>query len=103
MVGILNNRSRMERERESGRNQTTEEADQLLRSTKKMKRGMTENSNEVTDKEDVEMIEMELGSPHVLETARVSPQTRERLRASYRDTLQRNNPNLEFETRENPI
>ncbi|KAJ8423365.1 hypothetical protein Cgig2_026783 [Carnegiea gigantea] len=93
----------MEREGESERNQTTEEANQLLRSTKKMKRGTAGNSNEVADREDVEIMEIVVGSPHVPDTAPVNPQTRGRLRASYRDTLQRNNPNLEFETRENPI
>ncbi|KAJ8427038.1 hypothetical protein Cgig2_032866 [Carnegiea gigantea] len=83
--------------------QTTEEADQLLRSTKKMKRGTAGIPNEVADREDVEMMEMVVGSPLVPDTAPVNPQTRGRLRASYRDTLQRNNPNLEFETLENPI
>ncbi|KAJ8422018.1 hypothetical protein Cgig2_007568 [Carnegiea gigantea] len=69
-----------------------------------MKRISTRNPAEVTDCEDVEMLELESGSPNVPETVPLNPLMVGTGRvASYRDTLQRNNPNLEFETRENPI
>ncbi|KAJ8450709.1 hypothetical protein Cgig2_021181 [Carnegiea gigantea] len=69
-----------------------------------MKRISTGNPAEATDCEDVEILELESGSPNVPETVPLNPLTVGRGRvASYRNTLRRNNPNLEFETRENPI
>ena len=82
----------MERER------SAEENDQLSRSTKKMKRiGESGLSIEATDN-------MELESPtrQIIERdARNPPEAGHP--PSYRDTLQRNNPNITFETRDNPI
>ena len=83
-------------ERESER--SSEESDQLSRSTKKTKRNC--DSGQGMDASD----EMEPGSPGRAATGRGVPnQTEERIPISYRDTLQRNNPNLTFETRDNPM
>jgi len=47
---------------------------------------------------------MELGSPQVVETMDdTAGATPNRQAPSYRDTLQRNNPNLSFDTHDNPI
>ena len=99
----INDRKKMnECEKES--NKTAEGTDQLLRSTKKMKRNMIGNPTGETEIEDMEMLEMVLESPHVLETTPRNPHMLGKGRKiSYRDTLQRNNPNLDFKTRENPI
>ncbi|KAJ8437463.1 hypothetical protein Cgig2_012903 [Carnegiea gigantea] len=89
---------------EQERNETVEEADQLLRSTKKMKRVVTRHPANNTEDEDLEMTDMELVSPNVPESAPVSSQMMGGNRLfSYRDTLQRNNPNLNFKTRANPV
>ena len=91
-------------EREQEGNRIAEEADQLLRSTKKMKRAMERPYSDNVEREDVDMIEVELSSPNVSETAPLNLGTVGRERTiSYRDTLQQNNPNLSFETTENPI
>jgi len=83
-------------ERESER--SSEENDQLSRSTKKMKWiGDSESRRDAAD-------EMELVSPRTVATEREEHiQTGMRPPISYRDTLQRNNSNLTFETRDNPI
>jgi len=46
---------------------------------------------------------MELSSPRVLDTERTGPSPPGIAPISYRDTLQRNNPNLTCKTRDNPI
>ncbi|KAJ8445415.1 hypothetical protein Cgig2_031228 [Carnegiea gigantea] len=69
-----------------------------------MKTASTRTSMVEEVMEDVEMGEGELTSPHVPDSMqdRRAEQTENRT-ISYRDTLQRNNPNLTFKTRENPI
>ena len=75
-----------------------EENDQLLRSTKKMKR-FGEASPDLLGTD-----EMDLGSLRVMETGLHSRNESNGERGiSYRDTLQRNNSNLSFNTRDNPI
>ena len=77
-------------ERECERERSPEETDQLSRSTKKMKRvGESSSGDGVLD--DMETAREEFSHSG---TGRI---------VSYRDTLQRNNPNLTFETRDNPI
>ena len=75
-----------------------EENDQLSRSTKKMKRvGESGSGIDAADN-------MEIGSPSRQETegeGRNQPGVGHPL--LYRDTLQRNNPNITFETRDNPM
>lgn len=75
-----------------------EENDQLARSTKKVKRtGGTPGREDGPEA-------MDTDSP-IAQDANLNEQ-RESLPdrvASYRDTLQKNNPNLEFETRDNPM
>ena len=78
----------MERERSS------EERDQLSRSIKKMKRKSGDSSTGEIDLESTRA--METDEQALGEAAR-------RHTVSYRDTLQRNNPNLHFDTRDNPI
>ncbi|KAJ8424238.1 hypothetical protein Cgig2_023859 [Carnegiea gigantea] len=70
-----------------------------------MKRGTTlANPSENIEEEDVEMAKTDLGSPNAPDTTPLHAQAVGRtLMASYRDTLQRNNSNLRFETQENPI
>jgi len=86
----------MEGNRERGL--LAEENNQLSRSTKKMKR--IEGSGSGIDAE----TDMELGSPRVLESEQEGHTQHVVGRPiSYRDTLQRNNLNLTFETRYNPI
>jgi len=80
----------MESERERERERSTEETDQLSRSTKKMKR-LGE-----ADLAPTRIDGMEIGSSSHGTPEGVTP-------PSYRDTLQRNNPNITFETRDNPI
>ena len=80
------------------RERSSEESDQLSRSTKKMKRiGESGSATDVLDN-------MDIGSPRAQEEMQdgqhhsgIAPPT------SYRDTLQRNNPDLTFETRDNPM
>ena len=77
---------------------STEENDQLARSTKKMKR-----TGEAASSPDEE-IAMDTGSPKLVHLTPGGPShTLQGPPPSYRDTLQRNNPNLTFETRDNPI
>ena len=83
----------MEGERE--REPSTEEHDQLSRSTKKMKRAGGSGSGTLPGSD----MDMDIGSPRQEESA----QQETRRLISYRETLQRNNPNLTFETRDNPI
>ncbi|KAJ8447112.1 hypothetical protein Cgig2_022841 [Carnegiea gigantea] len=80
----------------SGRtaNHTAEEADQLARSTKKMKRSTLGQPLEPEGITDVEMGDNDLQSPHRDETARIS------ILPGFSTG---NNPNLTFDTRENPI
>jgi len=62
------------------------------------------NPSENIEEEDVEMDEMNSGSPNVPETTPLHAQEVEGTpMASYRDTFQLNNPNLRFETWDNPI
>ncbi|KAJ8434826.1 hypothetical protein Cgig2_033548 [Carnegiea gigantea] len=69
-----------------------------------MKRNMTGNPTGETEIEDMEMPEIVLESSHIPKiTPRNPHMLGEGRTISYRDTLQRNNPNLDFETRENPI
>ena len=86
----------MEGERE--RERSAEERDQLSRSTKKMKRvGDSSPGDDAVD-------EMVLSSPrNSMDAHAVNPNSDVRKIVSYKDTLQRNNPNLTFETRDNPI
>ncbi|KAJ8434951.1 hypothetical protein Cgig2_025987 [Carnegiea gigantea] len=71
---------------------------------KKMKRAMAGSSPHSETREDVDMAEMGLESPNVPETAPLNASlTGNRRTISHRDKLQRNNPNLHFDTRENPI
>jgi len=86
----------MEGEHERGL--SAEESDQLSRSTKKMKRagdfGLGSDAN----------IDMDLGTPRDIESEQEGqPPHAVGCLISYRDTLQRNNPNLMFETCDNPI
>ena len=83
----------MESERE--RERTAEETDQISRSIKKMKRTSANLGDPAI---------MELESPRAL-TERQGEQDAadQRRTASYRDTLQRNNLNLTFDTHDNPI
>jgi len=75
-----------------------EESDQLSRSTKKMKR----TSGQTPTLAGVE--ERPLASPSAMDTdLHIQADPEERRTISYRDTLQRNNPNLTFDTRDNPI
>ena len=81
-----------------------EEADQLHRSTKKMKRTGIGSSlgNAPTDEDEHVNVEMELPSnPDPSTTMAGEPLCAQTI--SYRDTLQRNNPNLNLDMRENPI
>ena len=83
-----------EREREL----SSEENDQLSRSTKKMKRlgELASASDAISD--------MDINSSMAPMPGREEiPNPGMRQIVSYRDTLQRNNPNLTFETRDNPI
>ena len=103
---LVTNHNKEERrsDREQDHGHTPEETDQLSRSTKKMKRATVRFHNDITDREDIEMAEVELGSPNISKTAPpISDMVGEGRTLSYTDTLQRNNPNLNFETRENPI
>ncbi|KAJ8437486.1 hypothetical protein Cgig2_007463 [Carnegiea gigantea] len=85
-------------------NHTPEEADQLRRSNKKMKRSTMIQPTDNEGLADVDMDDCGLGSPHVPETLPSSEEGNALQRpTSYRDTLQRNNPNLSFDTRENPV
>jgi len=86
------------------RERTSEKIDQLSRSTKKMKRtGIGDLLAEDNDK-DREGMEMELGSPRVLETQEEMERDHAHIQPiSYRDTLQKNNPNLNLDMRDNPI
>jgi len=87
-----------EREMERESECSSEENDQLSRSTKKMKRIGESGLGSVA------IDEMELGSPRTSATGRegqIQPGMGHPI--SYRDTLQRNNPNLTFETRDNPM
>ncbi|KAJ8431280.1 hypothetical protein Cgig2_007613 [Carnegiea gigantea] len=83
---------------------TTEEVDQLLRSTKQIKRIGNGRSLGDTTAAEGETMDMDLGSPRVPETSEerndniLHEQTR-----SYRDMLQQNNPNLNMDMRTNPI
>ncbi|KAJ8435311.1 hypothetical protein Cgig2_026403 [Carnegiea gigantea] len=87
---------------EQGR--STEETDQLSRSTKKMKRVGESGNLEHSATFDEEMEEANLSSPRpVGYRARETSQAQLVLGISYRDSLQRNNPNLVSETRENPM
>jgi len=78
----------METERE--RAASPEETDQLSRSTKKKRVGDSASGRDDVAAMDVSSPRAPLAAP----TVNV---------VSYRDTLQRNNPNLTFETRDNPI
>ena len=80
------------------RERSSEENDQLSRSTKKMKRiGESDSATDVLDN-------MDIGSPHAQEDMQDDQHHTGIARPiSYRDTLQRNNPNLTFETRDNPM
>ncbi|KAJ8421453.1 hypothetical protein Cgig2_005311 [Carnegiea gigantea] len=65
---------------------------------------MTWNPPDNADRDDVMMIEIELGSPNVPGNCTFKPIGDGREQGvCYRDALQRNNPNLNFETRDNPI
>ncbi|KAJ8434946.1 hypothetical protein Cgig2_012972 [Carnegiea gigantea] len=69
-----------------------------------MKRVTERPLNNNGERGDIDMAEVDLRSPYVPETSPLSPdRARGERTISYRDTLQRNNPNLSFETRENPI
>jgi len=84
-------------ERDGEKECSTEENDQLSRSTKKMKRvGASSNGTEVVD-------DMEVTSSGSPMCTRVEQPAGVGRSVSYRDTLQRNNPNLHFETRNNPM
>ena len=86
----------MEGDRE--REPSPEEHDQLSRSTKKMKRLEEASSGSAV------VDDMEIVPTRNLVSTRAEPPSSEVGRVvSYRDTLQRNNPNLTFETRDNPI
>jgi len=88
----------MENVREGERERSTEESDQLSRLTKKMKRIEDSNLNAATTDD------MEIGSSSHVPLDEEPSRTTECLPPpSYRDTLQRNNPNIMFETRDNPI
>ncbi|KAJ8443769.1 hypothetical protein Cgig2_029674 [Carnegiea gigantea] len=92
------------RDQEQEHGHTSEETDQLSRSTKKMKRGTGRSNNDIIDEEDTEMMEAMLGSSNVPDSAPIDPgRIREDRVLSYRDTLQLNNPNLTFETKENSV
>ena len=86
----------MEGERE--RERSAEENDQLSRSNKQMKRLGDSNLG-------IEVVKgMDLGSPRALHTERDGQSPPGLGNAiSYRDSLQRNNPNLTFEAHDNPI
>ena len=94
---VLDNIS-MIMEGEWKRERSSEENDQLSRSTKKMKR-TGENSPEIDGTE-----EMDLGLPKGPEAGLDKhTETDRRKPISYRDTLQRNNLTLTFDTRDNHI
>ncbi|KAJ8439289.1 hypothetical protein Cgig2_016837 [Carnegiea gigantea] len=69
-----------------------------------MKRVTERPLNNNGERGDIDMAKVDLRSPYVPETSPLSPnRARGERTISYRDTLQWNNPNLSFETRENPI
>ena len=77
---------------------STEETDQLSRSTKKMKRVGEPSFGPGA------LNDMEIASPRAPTHAREEHSNNGMGHlVSYRDTLQRNNPNLTFEMRDNPI
>ena len=85
-------------ESDQERERFAEENDQLSRSTKKMKRSLGTNPD-VGDTDS-----MDLGSPRTLNEGQGRhPGINPRSPGSYRDTLQRNNPNLTFDMHDNPI